>query len=101
MVHWGQPTTPAMARQHTLQLPLLLEMAKKEGMSRLGCCCTLVPRAAQVYWLAKCHTALASAIWPKSPSSQALTTATRKTPHAQPNIQPHCHRTPPISPHPQ
>ena len=38
MVHWGQPTTPAMARQHTLQLPLLLEMAKKEGMSRLGCC---------------------------------------------------------------
>ena len=30
MVHWGRPTTPAMARQHKLQLALLLEMDKKE-----------------------------------------------------------------------
>ena len=31
MVHWGRPTTPAMARQHKLQLALLLEMDKKES----------------------------------------------------------------------
>ena len=34
-------------------------------MRRPGCCCSLGSRAAQVYWLAKCHTPLASAIWPK------------------------------------
>ena len=28
MVHWGRPTTPAMARRHKLQLALLLEMDK-------------------------------------------------------------------------
>ena len=39
-------------------------------------------RAAQVYWLAKCHTPLASAIWPKRPNTQHQTTATYKTsPH--------------------
>ena len=31
MVHWGRPTTAAMARQHKLQLALLLEMDKKES----------------------------------------------------------------------
>ena len=31
MVHWVRPTTPAMARQHKLQLALLLEMDKKES----------------------------------------------------------------------
>ena len=31
MVHWGRPTPPAMARQHNLQLALLLEMGKKES----------------------------------------------------------------------
>ena len=31
MVHWGRPTTPAMARQHKLQLALLLEMDKKDS----------------------------------------------------------------------
>ena len=31
MVHWGRPTTPAMAQQHKLQLALLLEMDKKES----------------------------------------------------------------------
>ena len=34
MVHWGRPTTPAMARRHKLQLAklaLLLEMDKKES----------------------------------------------------------------------
>ena len=121
MVHWGRPTTPAMARRHKLQLALLLEMDKKESaqhtignecmqlaaglieaelaagerifgvldannrrvrrhspmmssgtsscrthrggpMRRPGCCCSLGSRAAQVYWLAKCHTPLASAI---------------------------------------
>ena len=28
MVHWGRPTTPAMALRHKLQLALLLEMDK-------------------------------------------------------------------------
>eukprot|EP00964_Phaeocystis_antarctica_P030960 scaffold17523_cov98-Phaeocystis_antarctica.AAC.2 len=32
-------------------------------MRRPDCCCSLGSRAAQVYWLAKCHTHLASAIW--------------------------------------
>ena len=27
MVHWGRPTTPAMARQHNLQLALLSPQA--------------------------------------------------------------------------
>ena len=31
MVHWGRPTTPAMARQHKLQLALLLDMDKKDS----------------------------------------------------------------------
>jgi len=150
MVHWGRPTTPAMARQHKLQLALLLEMDKKESaqhtigngclqlaaglieaelaagerifgvldannrrvrrnspmmssgtsscrthrggtMRRPGCCCSLGSRAAQVYWLAKCHTPLASAIGPKRPSTQPQTTATYKTPYAHPHIQTHCH----------
>ena len=51
-------------------------------MRRPGCCCSLGSRAAQVYWLAKCHTPLASAIWPKRPNTQHQTTATYKTsPH--------------------
>ena len=60
-------------------------------MRRPGCCCSLGSRAAQVYWLAKCHTPLASAIGPKRPSTQPQTTATYKTPYAHPNIQTHCH----------
>ena len=60
-------------------------------MRRPGCCCSLGSRAAQVYWLAKCHTPLASAAWPKRPSTQPQTTATYKTPYAHPNIQTHCH----------
>jgi len=44
-------------------------------MRRPGCCCSLGSRAAQVYWLAKCHTHLASAIWHKRQSTQ---------PHAHP-----------------
>ena len=31
MVHWGRPTTPAMAGQHKLQLALLLDMDKKDS----------------------------------------------------------------------
>ena len=31
IVHWGRPTTPAMARQHKLQLALLLDMDKKDS----------------------------------------------------------------------
>ncbi len=34
MVHWGRPTTPAMARQHKLQLALLLEMDGQEGVAQ-------------------------------------------------------------------
>jgi len=36
MVHWGRPTTPAMARQHKLQLALLLEMDKRESAQPSG-----------------------------------------------------------------
>ena len=35
MVHWNRPTTPAMARQHKLQLPLLLEMSNKELQNKM------------------------------------------------------------------
>ena len=70
-------------------------------MRRPGCCCSLGSRAAQVYWLAKCHTPLASAIWPKSPISQPQTTATYKTISRPPPLQPHSHlKYRPISPPP-
>ena len=36
MVHWGRPTTPAMARRHKLQLALLLVMDKKESAQPSG-----------------------------------------------------------------
>jgi len=62
-------------------------------MRRPGCCCSLGSRAAQVYWLAKCHTHLASAIWRKRQSTQ---------PHAHPQHTATLpHRTSPISQTPQ
>ena len=36
MVHWDRPTTSAMARQHKLQLPWLLEMSNyKESQNKM------------------------------------------------------------------
>ena len=62
-------------------------------MRRPGCCCSLGSRAAQLYWLAKCHTQLASAIWRKRQSTQ---------PHAHPQHTATLpHRTSPISQTPQ
>ena len=62
-------------------------------MRRPGCCCSLGSRAAQVYWLAKCHTHLASAIWRKRQSTQ---------PHAhRQHTATLPHRTSPISQTPQ
>ena len=45
MVHWGRATTPAMARQHKLQLALLLEMdMKKESHNQVEMdVCNLLP----------------------------------------------------------
>ena len=43
-VHWGRPMTPAMARQHKLQLALLLEMDKKESHNQVEMdVCNLLP----------------------------------------------------------
>jgi len=62
-------------------------------MRRPGCCCSLGSRAAQVYWLAKCHTHLASAIRRKRQSTQ---------PHAHhQHTATLPHRTSPISQTPQ
>eukprot|EP00964_Phaeocystis_antarctica_P081159 scaffold50745_cov72-Phaeocystis_antarctica.AAC.2 len=62
-------------------------------MRRPGCCCSLGSRAAQVYWLAKCHTHLASVIWHKRQSTQ---------PHAHPQHTATLpHRTSPIFQTPQ
>ena len=43
MVHWGRPTTPAMARQHKLQVALLLEMDKKDSAQHVGMIVGLLP----------------------------------------------------------